>query len=226
MHVLVHLLDAAPSLALLYADPIIKVLEEQARTADTDELLLAAFSLTRRMAVHAGSALKPKAMFFATCARDALRDQTSIEKRRGAVVTLMEVVAGTACMSEVALLRDDFIELLISHLKSETDTNARRDTVKALGVLGASRPSLSGEDLDSKILKELNESEESASKANSLESGLLSTDPEILASRVPVFIADFVLCQLMDIWKEPSLKIHHPAVSCLPSLLESFPDDL
>jgi hypothetical protein len=210
--VIVHIIDAAPSLADLYSGPIISVLEAQLSTAEDEGLLLAAFSLTQRVARHAGSALKDRALNFAQYTCMALRDQASTAKRRSAVLTLTDIVAGTACMSDVAYLRDEFIDLLIAHLAVETDQSARRDTVKALGMLGASRPSLSGDNANDKLVKELTDDVEASSSADSLESGLISTDPEIMRVRMPLYIADWVLGQLMGIWRDPGLKEHHIAV--------------
>jgi hypothetical protein len=210
--VIVHIIDAAPSLADLYSGPIISVLEAQLSTAEDEGLLLAAFSLTQRVARHAGSALKDRALNFAQYTCMALRDQASTAKRRSAVLTLTDIVAGTACMSDVAYLRDEFIDLLIAHLAVETDQSARRDTVKALRMLGASRPSLSGDNANDKLVKELTDDVEASSSADSLESGLISTDPEIMRVRMPLYIADWVLGQLMGIWRDPGLKEHHIAV--------------
>lgn len=209
---LVYIIDAAPSLATLYASPILDVLDAQLKTAEEEGLILVAFDLTRRLARHAGQILKDKAMTFARYTLDALRDQASIVKRRAAVVTLTDVVAYTACMSEVAALREDFIDLLVAHLATETGVAEKRDTVKALGMLGATRPSVRPEDVTERLVKTWALDAEAASSASSLESGLISTEPEVMRIRMPLYIADWVMGQLIAIWREPTLRIHHLAV--------------
>lgn len=211
--VLVHIIDAAPSLAGLYGTPVMKVLDAQLQTAEDESLVLVAFELTRRLAQHAGHILKEQAAVFAQYTRDALRDQASIAKRRSAVVTLTDVVAYTACMSEVAPMRDDFVDLLVAHLATETDVTEKREAVKALGMLGATRPSVRPEDVTERFVKTWALDAEAVSSASSLESGLISTDPEIMRIRMPLYIADWVLGQLIAIWREQTLRVHHPAVS-------------
>lgn len=214
--VLVQILDAAPSLASLYAQPILKVLDAQLQRMDEERLVLVAFDLTKRMAQHAGRNLREAATTYVQYTLDALRDQASIAKRRAAVVTLTDIVAYTACMSELSSSRDDIIDLLVAHLASESSVNERREAVRALGMLGASRPSLSPEDVTEKLIKTWALDAEAISSAASLESGLISTDPEVMRVRMPLYIADWVLSQLISIWRESTLRIHHLAVS-IPS---------
>lgn len=210
---IVHIVDAAPTLASLYGTPILKVLDAQLKTADDDSLVIVAFDLTRRLAEHAGHILKDQAMTFVQYTRDALCDQASAAKRRSAVVTLSSIVAHTTCMSNVAVMRDDFIDLLVAHLATESSSADKREVVKALGMLGATRPSVRPEDVTEKLAKTLALDPEAVSSASSLESGLISTDPEIMRVRMPLYIADWVLGQLLTIWREPTLRSHHPAVS-------------
>lgn len=188
-------------------------METKLQTLEEESLVLTAFELTRQLARHAGSMLREKATVFVRYTLDALRDQASAAKRRSAVVTLTDIVAYTACMSELSSMRDDFIDLLVSHLATETGVVEKRETVRALGMLGASRPSLSPEDVTEKLIKSWSLDAEAAFSATSLESGLISTDPEVMRVRMPLYIADWVLGQLISIWREPSLKVHHLAVS-------------
>lgn len=220
--VLVHILDAAPSLTSLYAQPILKVLSAQLVIVDEERLILVAFDLVRRLAQYAGKSLRDSALTFIHYTLEVLRDQASIVKRRAAVLTLTDIVAYTACMSELSSLRDDIIDLLVAHLASETSANEKREAVRALGMLGASRPSLSPEDVTEKLIKTWSLDAEAISSAASLESGLISTDPEILRIRMPLYIADWVLSQLVAIWREPSLKAHHLFVREIPTSLLDF----
>lgn len=190
-----------------------QVLSAQLQTMEEERLVLVAFELTRGLARYAGRCLREKAITFVQYTLQGLRDQASAVKRRSAVVTLTDIVAYTACMSEVSSLRDDFIDLLVAHLATETSTAEKREAVRALGMLGASRPSLSPEDVTEKLIKTWSLDAEAISSASSLESGLISTDPDVMRIRMPLYIADWVLNQLITIWREPGLKALHPAVS-------------
>lgn len=226
MTVLVHILDAAPSLTSLYAQPILKVLSAQLQNVDEERLVLVAFDLTRRLAQYAGRTLRDSATTFVQYTLEALRDQASSVKRRAAVITLTDIIAYTACMSDLTSLRDDIIDLLVAHLASESSATDKREAVRALGMLGASRPSLSPEDVTDKLVKSWSLDAEAISSAASLESGLISTDPEVLRIQMPLYIADWVLSQLVSIWKEPTLKAHHLSVRENLLLCAAFKTDL
>ena len=213
MTILKHILDAAPTLAELYAVPLMNVVLNQLRSSDAEEIVLLGFDISRQLAKYAGTALRPRAMDFVHSICSALRDQTSHAKRRAAVVALTDIVAGTACMIELAQSNEDFVDLLIGHLATEHDQKAKREVVRALGSIGAMKPTTSVLNVADKLVQEITDAPEAASSADRLDSGLIPLDPDVMHIKIPLYIADWVLGQLMEIWQEPSLKIHHHAVS-------------
>jgi FKBP12-rapamycin complex-associated protein len=215
MTVLKEIMDAAPPLADLYSAPITNVLLDLLRNADAEDVTVLGLEVVRQLAKYAGNSLRANAMDFVELASTALRDQASAQKRRTAVLALTEIVAQTACMGDMVEHRDDYIDALIGHLALETEPTSRRDVVRALGTIGALKPANSALDIADKLVQELADSPEAASSADHLEAGLIPLDEGVVRVRVPLYIADWVLAQLMEIWNEPFLKLHHARVSSL-----------
>lgn len=211
--IVTHIVDASPHLADLYAGSIIEVLIDQFKLSDDEEGIIKGLELTRRIARHAGSALRDRVQPFIEATMEALRDQASATKRRVAVCTLTDVVGGTACMAEIAPQREIHIELLIGHLTNETDTIARRQVVKCLGMLGASKPAISALDVADKLFEKVSSvPDESAGNSEKLEHGLIAfNDPVEVRLALPLWVADNILNQLLAIWRDASLAhLHFP----------------
>lgn len=208
--VIKHILAAGPALAEVYFSPISSVLLDVMKTSETEEVTLLVLAIARLLASHASpAAVKPHASTFLHAALEALKDQASSEKRRAAILTINDIVAQTVCMGELEPDRDTYLDLIIGHLARETTTRGRRDAVKVLGTIGAIRGATGPSGIEEVLSSERARRPEISSNGDTLESGLISADPDTSKKQYPLHIADWVLSQLMDIWNEPSLRSCH-----------------
>ena len=211
LQVLSAIIEAAPVLGDLCSGPLISVLRH-GRAQDDEEVALQSFALLRKIARHAGHALRPHALTFAHLAVTAVKDKTSSTKRRDAVNTLTEIVANTVCMRELAPYRDDFLHALVKHLASESDAQAKRDVVRCLGMIGASKPYQPAVTQVDPDMVSTSSIPGGPSTQDKLENGLIAFDQPEVYDRLPCWIADAVLIELMGIWNEPSLHPFHFSV--------------
>ena len=209
--ILTQVVEAAPLLAELYSGPLINLLL-RGRIHEDEEAAIRSFGLLRGIARHAGNAMRPHALAFAHQAVTAIKDQTSAPKRREAVLTLTDIVASTVCMKELAPYRDDFLHALVKHLAAETDVQAKRDVVRCLGMIGASKPYQSAVTQVDPDMVSTASIPGGPSTQDRLENGLIAFDQAEVYDRLPEWIADAVLIELIKVWNEPSLHTFHFAV--------------
>lgn len=213
LNLITSIFDTARDLAALYVRPAVDILLLQFRTADSEDIVIAGFRLLRRLSVDARDGLRKQAMDFVHVICQVLREPGSVQQRRIAVQTLTELVYGTACIAEVATIRDDIIDLLIGLLTVEKEIHARREIVKALGTIGASKPIQSGLDIADLVVQEIVDGPDETTNAGALENGLISDDIDEVKCKAPTFIADWLTGQLLTIWREPQPEKIHYAVS-------------
>lgn len=205
-----HLLLAAPQLAELYSGPLLETLQH-GRWTETEEAI-ALFALLQTIAGECSAILQPRALSFTHIAISAIKDQSSPRKRRGAVLALTDLVANTVCMKQLAPYRDDILKTLVKHLTIEQDAQAKRDVVRCLGMIGASRP------YDPPILQVEPDMVSTASQSGGpstqdiLENGLIAFDQAEVWDKLPCFIADAVMVDLLAIWNDNALNHLHFAV--------------
>lgn len=205
-----RIIEAAPQLAELYSAPLANILLH-GKWSDLDEAICM-FRLLRVVMKAAGSALQSRALAFAHLAVSAIKDQSSASKRREAVSALTDIVANTVCMKDLAPYRDDTLKALVKHLASEDDPAAKRDVVRCLGMIGAAKPYEPATTQVEPDMVSTASRPGGPSTQDRLENGLIAFGQSEVWNRLPEWIADAVMIELLAIWDDEALKTLHFSV--------------
>lgn len=127
-------------------------------------------------------------------------------------------------MEAVAQNDDSVTSLIIAHLATETETSYKREAIRAVGMLGAARSVTVPEDLIDKLVTEFKDETEHSINMDKLESGLFKLDKAAMETSVPIYIADWILGQLLAIWERPSMGHLHFTVGLSVQIAEILPN--
>ncbi|KAH9273835.1 hypothetical protein BASA83_003829 [Batrachochytrium salamandrivorans] len=127
------------SLVEPYVEPILKVLLTKARDTSPGVSSRVLTSIGE-LAYLGCEELTPYLDDLMSIILETLQDQSSSSKREAAIRTLSRITSRTGWVIEPFIKYPNLLNLLIVILKGEQNPSIRRETVKAVGVLGALDP--------------------------------------------------------------------------------------
>ncbi|KAH6572836.1 hypothetical protein BASA60_006398 [Batrachochytrium salamandrivorans] len=185
------------SLVEPYVEPILKVLLTKARDTSPGVSSRVLTSIGE-LAYLGCEELTPYLDDLMSIILETLQDQSSSSKREAAIRTLSRITSRTGWVIEPFIKYPNLLNLLIVILKGEQNPSIRRETVKAVGVLGALDP------YRHKIASRLTDPATGTAADSVMSTNISPSSDEYYPAIATI--------ALMKVLRDPSLSIHHAAV--------------
>ncbi|KAK3923760.1 Serine/threonine-protein kinase mTOR [Frankliniella fusca] len=213
-----HLVVHAPCLIEPYMEPVLKVLVPKLREVDLNPgVVVSILRCIGDLAEVSGSDMMPWMDELLAILLDMLGDSSSSEKRGIALWVLGRLVSSTGFVVRPYNEYPQLLEVLTNFLKTEQQSNNRRETIRVLGLLGALDPykhKMNLGQIDSQI-------DSTALLAMTDVKGELDASHELTTSEMLVNMSSATLeeyypavaiATLMRIIRDPTLSQHHTMV--------------
>ncbi|KAI8877804.1 FAT-domain-containing protein [Backusella circina FSU 941] len=197
------LIKAAPSLSRPYTDSILKGLLAKV-TGSPPNLVSAVLDALGELSQVCGQGILPYLDQVIPIIVDTLQDQSSSGKRYSALKTLGQITRSTGFVIEPYTKYPALLGTFIHILKTEQNSDIRRETIKVIGVLGALDPYKYKKNSAESIGEEMIDPNLASNDVILLMMGIKPSSPNEYYPQV-------VMHSLMKILKDPSLSTHHQA---------------
>ncbi|KAJ8022045.1 Serine/threonine-protein kinase mTOR [Holothuria leucospilota] len=209
---LCNLVSNAPRLIRPYMDPILKALIPKLKEEDPNPgVVINVLKAIGEQSQVSGVEMRKWMDELLPVLIDMLQDSSSLSKRENALWTLCELVESTGCVVKPYNKYPNLLDLLLNFLKTEQSQVLRRETIRALGLLGALDPykhKINQGNMDSMI--------DSGATVGTSETKTSQEASEMLVTLGSPNLEDFypavAIATLMRIMKDPSLANHHTGV--------------
>ncbi len=132
------LIGASSSLIKPYAGPMLSVLLEIATAKDSNAAVAAhCVACLGELARVGGDVIGSSVPQIMQLVIDMLSDQSSAAKRDAALKTLGQVASNTGCVNDPYQTYPNLLGILMRLLQTEKSSAVRRETIRAMGILGA-----------------------------------------------------------------------------------------
>ncbi|EFA77745.1 protein kinase [Heterostelium album PN500] len=198
-----HLIGASEKLIKPYVEPILKALLPKLRDSNprVASCVLAALG---ELSVVGGEEMSQHIDQLLPLIIDTLQDQSSTSKREVALKTLGQLASSTGYVIKPFAKYPTLLDILLNAIKTERNSNIRREVIKVLGILGALDPY-------KHKMNELGQRREDPKIDDKSTSGSINDLVSISPSSEDYY-PTVAITALMKILRDPSLSIYHTNV--------------